>query len=428
MKAPAFPRAHWKDTLPGMATLALALIAAVVAAGSTRAGNRPWAAALSLVALALAFLAGMILVPKLLSRVRLQALESLQLFRFTGLGMFFTFLVVVLAGAALNTANNLLFLIVSVLLASCLISGVLARLVLNSVAVDYRFPDHIYALRPAHFLWILRNEKRRFPIVSLRGEIRLEGTGEIGREVSLYLPFLEANRTCCKTVRYEFPSRGVYRLARVNLATRFPFGFFQRGRVLRPKREILVYPEVLPVENFMHLLPFLQGEREGLVKGQGESLYQVRQYQDGDNMRHIHWRSSAKAGRLMVRDFCQAHENRVCICLDSTQRHDKFERAVTLAASIASHFHDEGAYVQLVTGGGSSNPDRSRQEQITEILEMLAKVQARDAALSFWEHIPRCISFVRPNEVFKIVLTAAAAGSVPAPIWRTSHVIYFPQL
>jgi uncharacterized protein (DUF58 family) len=106
----------------------------------------------------------------------------------------------------------------------------------------------------------------------------------------------------------------------------------------------------------------------------------------------------------------------------------KFENAVTVAASIAAHFDDEGARVQLVTAGSCTHPDQSRREQLRDILEMLARVQIDLIDGSFWNEIPQRVGFVRPDEVFKIVLTPAAPGSVPAHIWRTSHVIYFRYL
>ncbi len=418
----------WREFLPGSVILTLALLAALASSGAAQAGNRFFAVALSLLALVMAFVAGMILVPKLLAKVRWRILASLQLFTFTGLGIFSTFLIAVLAIAALNTGNNLLFLLVSALLVSYLVSGILAKLVLSGLAIGYHFPAQVYATRPTHFLWTLRNEKRWIPSFSLRAETCLEGTVGANQTVSFYFPFLEAERTHSHTVRYKFPRRGVYRIAKVNLMTRFPFGFFQRGRALHPEREVLVYPEVKPIENFMHLLPFLQGDREALMKGQGESLYQIREYRNGDAVRHMHWRSSAKVGQLMVRDFAQGYENQVCICLDNNRAHEKFEAAVTLAASIASHFHDEGARLQLVTASGCTNLARSRGEQLLEILEMLTRVEIDNSAVSFWELIPQRMSFVRPDEVFKIVLTPAPTGSVPTNIWRTSHVIYFHQL
>ncbi|HEV8132199.1 MAG TPA: DUF58 domain-containing protein [Acidobacteriota bacterium] len=418
----------WREFLPGSVILTLALIVALASSSAAHAGKYFFAATLSLLALIMALVAGMILVPKLLAQVRWRILASLQLFTFTGLGIFSAFLITVIAIAALNTGNNLLILIVSALLVSYLVSGILAKLVLSGLAIGYHFPSQLFATRPAHFLWTLRNEKRWMPSFSLRAETFLESIEGATHCLSFYFPFLEPDRTHSHTVRYKFPRRGVYRISKVNLMTRFPFGFFQRGRALHPEREVLVYPEIKPIENFMHLLPFLQGERETFRKGQGESLYQIRDYQGGDSFRHIHWRSSAKVGQLMVRDFSEGYENQVCICLDNTRPHERFEDAVTLAASVASHFHEEGAPIQLVTAGDSSNPSHSRSEQLMEILEILTRARIENTGASFWDLISRRMSFVRPDEVFKIVITSAPTGSVPAAIWRTSHVVYFHQL
>src|SRR2546428_900781 len=130
----------WREFLPGSVILTLALLAALASSGAAQAGNRFFAVVLSLLALVMACVAGMILVPKLLAQVRWRILASLQLFSVTGIGIFSTFLIVVLAIAALNTGNNLLFLIVSALLVSYLVSGILAKLVLSGLAIGYHFP------------------------------------------------------------------------------------------------------------------------------------------------------------------------------------------------------------------------------------------------------------------------------------------------
>ncbi|HEY2934794.1 MAG TPA: DUF58 domain-containing protein [Acidobacteriota bacterium] len=418
----------WRSFVPGSIVLAVALTAALASSAAARSGNPLAATVLAMLALVLAMLSSLMLIPKLLENIRWEFLGSAKLFSFTGQGVFVTFLIVVVTLAAVNTGNNLLFLIVSTLLVSYLISGILAKLTLSGLAIGYRFPDYVYASRPSQFLWTLRNEKRWVPTFSLRAETHLEGSDGSEYLTRLYFPFLDGERTLSQGIQFTFPTRGVYRISYVNLMTRFPFGFFQRGKVLNPEREVLVYPEIVPIDDFAHLLPFLQGDLESFRKGQGEGLYQIREYQSTDGIRQVHWRSTAKTGRLMVRDFSRVEEKRVCICLDNTRLHEKFERAITLAASIASHFHDEGAQVQLMTAGGASILDRPRREQLVEILEMLARLEVASPEAVFWDLIPKYIGYVRPDEVFKIVITPAVQGSVPGAVWRTSHVVFFNQL
>jgi uncharacterized protein (DUF58 family) len=407
--------------------MGLAMMAALASHAVGRAG-RPLSVALSLFSLATGLVAGFMLVPRLLARIRWRALESLQLFVFTGLGVFFTLLVAVLAVAALNTGNNLLFLVVSVLLASYLVSGMMAKLSLSGLAVSCRFPEEIHATAPSTFVWVVQNEKRRLPTFSLRAEIFLQALDGTCQSVSLYFPVLEVRQTGTRTLKQTFACRGVYRVVRVNLTTRFPFGFFQRGRVLHPNLELLVYPAVHPIDEFRRLLPFLQGERAVPLKGQGDSLYQIREFRGEDSIRRLHWPSSAKAGRLMVRDFMQDQDSCVEICLDNTRPHPSFERAVILAASVTVYFQGQGAEVRLVTADGASDPALARSLQQAEILGMLARVAPRNVSVSFWERLLAAQISVCPGEVFRIILTAADKDAVPPSISRFAHIVNFDQL
>lgn len=428
MKVSLKPLANWRDWFPGGGILMLAAAAAAGSSAAARVGNRPLSVTLALLALLAAMAGGIALIPKLLSRLRWRVVESLQLFSFTSLGMFFTFLIAALAIAALNTGNNLLFLVVSALMASYLVSGILAKAALSGLEVGYRFPDQIYAASPVRFLWLVRNQKRRFPTLSLRAETCVRSSDGEEKKISLYFPFLQADRTLAHSVDFRFARRGVYRISRINLITRFPFGFFQRGRVMRPQRELVVYPQVEPVENLLRLFPRVLGEHDERRKGQGDSIFQIRDYQSGDVVRHIHWRSSAKVARPMVRDFLQTGQDRVCICLDNTRNHEKFERAVTVAAGLASYFHGEGSRVQLLTAVASSDPERPRDGQLLEILELLARVMPGADVESFPKWAWALDRSANSDAVLKILLSPGGDEMRLPPEWRGTHTLAFDQL
>ena len=103
----------------------------------------------------------------------------------------------------------------------------------------------------------------------------------------------------------------------------------------------------------------------------------------------------------------------------------RFEKAVTLAASLIAHFGSEGAQVRLITsrddsGFGSGLGQRLRVLRILAGVEQTATTTSDDVT----DRIPALIA----DERFKILITPAPRGSIPAHLWRNAHVIYFDDL
>jgi len=124
-------------------------------------------------------------------------------------------------------------------------------------------------------------------------------------------------------------------------------GLFRTKRTVTPANQLLVYPAYYPLKRLRLL------ERRGLAErpsrriGAGGDIIGTREYRPGDSLRQIHWRSTARAGKLVVKEFADEEELTVTVILDlagdSSLDRDKFstfETAVRLAASFgyyASH-------------------------------------------------------------------------------------------
>src|SRR5204862_692155 len=136
------------------------------------------------------------------------------------------------------------------------------------------------------------------------------------------------------------------------IVTRFPFGFLRKARRLSLQTEALVYPSVEPTADYLEILPGLQGALESVTKGRGQDLYALRDYLPTDSARHVHWKASARSGSLMVREFTREDDCRILLVLDPhlsaeessslkpgvSRMSERFERAVTICASLAWHF------------------------------------------------------------------------------------------
>ena len=113
-----------------------------------------------------------------------------------------------------------------------------------------------------------------------------------------------------------FPRRGVYRQDSLGLQTGFPFGFLEKTRRVDSPLQVLVYPSVDPAEDFHEVLPRMTGELESFLRGRGNDLYSIRDYQTTDTARHVDWKASAKAGVLQVREFAREDERQVLLVFD----------------------------------------------------------------------------------------------------------------
>jgi uncharacterized protein (DUF58 family) len=367
-------------------------------------------------------------------------------------GTIFLAILSIVAFAAWNTGNNLLFLIFSVLASTLFVSWAAARASLRDLKVLARFPDHIFAGEPAPVIVTLRNTKRLLPsfsiMVEARSQVIQNRPGKRGRKprsriskrALAYFVYVPHRAAAEQRVEQLFPRRGHALIVGFQLSTRFPFGFFRRRRRLRARNvDIIVYPKPEPIGDELHLLPMNAGRLASVRRGAGHDLLSLRDYQPQDDLRHIDWKATARSRRLTVREFTAEDERRVTIALDTNRAgasavddHDfasRFERGVTLAASLLAHFIDERAEVRLVLGKESGRYGVER-EHLYSCLRRLALVTPDTASAAAqevyhtgaWDDSSPTTSSADNHYV--ILLTTASPGSIPANVWRTSHVIY----
>jgi uncharacterized protein (DUF58 family) len=268
--------------------------------------------------------------------------------------------------AAINTGNNLLYLLVSMLLGLIIVSGVLSEQSIRRVRVEPVLPDELFAGRLALFGARVANRKRWWASYSITVEV-------LGGGHRAYLAKLERGGERLITWQETPPARGRRRFAGFKVATRFPFGLFVKAGQLEQDAEVVVYPAVGPIS--LDRRRELDGAGGGPAprRGRGHGLHNLREYRFGDDPRLIHWRSSAKSPSLMVRELeaDSALETRLVLEGTGVGDAERLERALAEAASLAVHLLDGGAAVELV-GPGVHVPLGSGPAQRTRILTALA--------------------------------------------------------
>jgi uncharacterized protein (DUF58 family) len=430
-------RAGWRNFWIAMLALSAALGLALFSAAVAETGRIYVAATCAVLALGLAGWVGVAIVPALARRTSLGWLAYQVDYRLTREGIIYLGAVFILILAAVNTGNNLLFMVLACAIAGILISGVLSRAVLTDVELKFDMPEHIFAEQPVLAEVELRNEKHIHPSFSLCvvGDSK-KGPGQILTR-PVFFPYIARRTAVRQKVELNFPHRGVYRQDAFGIRTRFPFGFFEKTRQVKSNIEIVVYPHVEPAEQFYEVLPLISGEMASFFRGRGHELHSLRRYVPTDSARFVDWKVSARQGQLVVREFAREDERRVMLVLDPfigppraafarlavDEQSDRFERAVSMAASIAWHFNEINSVMQFCTNRFST-PMAPASEIIYSALKELAMIQP-DTSAAGGKFLDELVS---DREIFKIILTCRAQGTIPTSLWTSSYFLFIDSL
>ncbi|HZP61067.1 MAG TPA: DUF58 domain-containing protein [Opitutaceae bacterium] len=270
--------------------------------------------------------------------------------------------------AAYNTANNILFIAFSLLLSCLILSGVLSWL--NFSGLGWRLAA-APSLRVGHDAAVgleLRNGKKILPTYGLWFEMRaripeaadepdlrkksvreiLAAADRAGEQAKLFLrERLDAGSETRMEWTFRPDRRGRLRLELAGVGSLFPFGFLKKTLSCAQQQEVFVWPATVDYRwrGAAAARRPLASERVARA-GNGSDLLALRNYEPGDSHRLIHWKASARTGRLMVRQFAAEGAESFIIWLrtpaEMWPRPEQFELAVSVAATMAEDFFRTG--------------------------------------------------------------------------------------
>jgi len=360
--------AMWKSFMSSIGLLAIAMMAALYSSNATRDGRGVAAGFSAVVALAIAIWVGVKFVPRLASHVDWEWLPFFTHYHITREGWIYFGALIIVVFSAINTSNNLLYIVLSALLAVIVLSGFMSGLNFKSIRTIVRMPSHCYAGEPFPITIQVRNEKTFFPTFSISFEPVRESPFRFS---TFYVPLIKGMQQISRTELAMLPARGHFKLQSVNGSSRYPFGFFRKDRKYSAEAECLCYPEILPKEHMNLEAMDVGGSNERFSRGLGQDLYMIRDYIPSDSARHVHWKASAKTSTLKTREYAVEEAHRMTIAFDrfgQTRDVDRFERLVSTAASLAYHLANDGIEVNFTT-------DEWHGNKLESILEYLALVE-----------------------------------------------------
>jgi uncharacterized protein (DUF58 family) len=295
----------------------------------------------------------------------------------TRAGWLFFVLTLGVGFAALNTGNNLLYLVFSFLLGFLVLSGVLSEAALRRVEVRRRVPRELFAEAPAPVALEVENAQRLVPsyaivVEDLAGDDVHDAVG-LGRVFVLRLaPGARQQRAYLLSAA----ARGPLRFAGFRVSTRFPFGLFAKSLLIDAPGETLVYPAVEPLRAAPGGAPGRSvGEARSRSQGRGTEAAGLRSFLAGDSARSVHWRASARRGVLLVRDREREEKPEFEVLLRTRARpaDEAFEKAVKRAASEVVAHLDAGFRVALATDAERLAPGEGHAHR-ARLLTFLARV------------------------------------------------------
>jgi uncharacterized protein (DUF58 family) len=446
----------WLRFFGAVAGLSLAFAAAIFSTVFRQEGN-VWATAVSAsLALLIAGIVTVTSVPYLARRVTVARLGDFFNYDITREGMVYLAVALAIGVAALNTGNNLLFIVVAAMLAGVLVSGVASAGVLRGLELEVSLPPHVFAQKSVVARLSLTNARLGAPSFSVSvAPPRRKRAGAKRRwqrgvwafppgppekqwlrlpdlvwkkppEIpdpsqifygSVYFPYIPAREQVTAEVELKFPRRGRYVQEGFGVSTRFPFSFLVKTRRMALRREALVYPSVEPMDEFFEVLPMITGEFEAFVRGRGYDLYRIREYLPEDSARHVDWKATAKSGALKVREFTREDERKLRIVFDNPRREavspQAYENAVALAASLGWYFATEDTELSFAASGYGGAGD------IYDFLAYLALVEPQEGG--------SLLEGLEVTDDYNVILTARPRGSIPTALWACSYFVFIEE-
>jgi uncharacterized protein (DUF58 family) len=234
-------------------------------------------------------------------------------------------------------------------------------------------PDRVTSGDPAIAELTVTNRGRRSNGASL-------GQEQVGHgNIEVNIPSLNPGESVTLANEVTTNRRGIFEIGPLTVKRGDPIGLAGRGDISSDRTQLIVHPLVHEVT------PFPAGIRrdlEGLPSGEaaegGVTFSSLREYVPGDDLRLVHWRSSARVGSLMVRHNVDVHRPRTTVILDTSRElydDESFEDAVRAAASVIVSAMTRRFPFTLRTTDGSLIDNRASR---LAVMDFLAAIQPND--------------------------------------------------
>ena len=359
----------------------------------------------------------------------------------TAEGVVFTVILTFITIGSILRNVNLLIVLAGMMFATLLMNWRVSVKMLSSLFVKRVVPSRIHAGQLTTVNWHCRNDREKLATWNLIVEDRVKplsrgaSTGHSKLVSRVMIPQLDVQSTQQASYKIVFPKRGQYRLGQAKVSNRFPFGLL-RSQFKLGSEDVFVAPQIgnlTPTWDRRLQSKVVGSESVERRKGfENEEFYGLREWRSGDSQRQIHWRSTARQGRLMVKEHDQRSNRDLAVVLDlwvndeqDEQTQSEIETMLSFAATVLTSLKSavEGQIAFGISGGdiertGTKESDdegilnchwsgRNLHQLSTQIMPPLAMVYpTKNGAVAATTD-----SSAQLSEVIKQVLRSVSTGT-----------------
>ena len=313
---------------------------------------------------------------------------------FTAKGIFLLITVILLLAIAWNTDITMVYITFVIALVMFILSFLHLQISIPSISITRELNETAFEDDMLNVKMSIRNNRGlgayffevldRFPAAP---------PGE--EEKSLFVLNISGRETKKISYAANCYKRGLWKLGPITVVSQDVLGFFRMRNNLNVFSELLIYPNLFRIFSFPPLAKgsvSWMGVETAKISGDSHEFFGIREYQRGDAISRMHWPSTARHNKLIVKQFERNAVQEATIVLDLKKGHDigtgretTLEYAVKIAGSVAKELLNEGAFIQMIGYAKESTmiPFGKGESHMYKILEYLAKVKAEgDFSLS----------------------------------------------
>jgi uncharacterized protein (DUF58 family) len=284
-----------------------------------------------------------------LIRRYIQGDRSRTITRLTLEGRFLVFALLVFGFLGMNTGANLIYLGFGSLISTYVFSRIATEFGLRGLKVRRVVPASVTCGEECRIEIWLRNERRSTKQYGLVVEEDLE------EKTGIFFPSVGPGQTVGGSFTLTFEKRGEAKLKQLTVRSSFPLGLVEKVSQVEFEATILVLPKIYPLASRVLDDIKSSGSQQGRPSMLGperwDMIRNLRDYRPGDQLRNVHWKSSARRNQLTVKEYERPRPQRLLFILFGPKEldDDAWEAAVTLTASFLEGFHQAQESVALVT-------------------------------------------------------------------------------
>jgi uncharacterized protein (DUF58 family) len=277
-------------------------------------------------------------------------------------GYLYIILTILIGFSAVNTGNNLVYIIASALLSYMMVSGIFGRGNLYGVEIALEFPEELFAKTETPIMVKLTSKRRWMPAFLINVSIK---------DRNVLFPFVNAKSQMNLPCKIEFDQRGAFHIENIYVSSLFPFNFFTRYRKIVLNTDLIVFPK--PVKShwqqFYDHRSMTRGEVPSSLSGYDSDITSIRDYVFGDPTKYISWKSTAKTGHLKTKELSSFQLQEIMIDFDRMNK-DNLEHQISCLTFMIIKLIRSGVPIGIKIRGETHKPDLSHNHKINMLRKL----------------------------------------------------------